>query len=223
MLKIIPGLLNHQMLAAVTSTAMQSEFVDGKLSAGIMAKPVKNNEEARIDRERLKALNRIVIGAYMHNETFLQHALPYRMAEPYYARYQSGMFYGTHVDDPVMGTENRYRSDISTTLFLSEPGDYKGGELCLETPLGQKAIKLQAGDAVIYPSSYLHRVEEVESGERLVAVSWIQSLVRQPDQRQILSDLASTRAKLSDNASNSAAAATISNCHANLLRMWSDV
>lgn len=223
MLRIIPQLLTGDKLKAVSSSISESQFIDGKLSAGAIAKRVKNNQEASIERERLNALNRIVIGAYMHNDTFSEFALPHRMAEPYYARYATGMYYGNHVDDPVMGGEHRYRSDISTTLFLNSPEDYEGGELILVTPFGEQKVKLLPGDAVVYPSSYLHRVEEVTSGQRIVAVSWIQSIVRNPEQRQILFDLATTRDALITDNTNMASSQTINNCYANLLRMWSDV
>ncbi len=223
MLKIFPQLLSGEKLHAVSVSVGESQFIDGKLSAGTIAKRVKNNQEASIERERLNALNGIVIGAYMHNETFLQFALPHRFAEPYYARYTGGMYYGNHVDDPIMGSEHRYRSDISTTLFLNSPDNYGGGELKLDTPFGEQSIKLQAGDAVVYPSSYLHRVEKVTSGQRIVAVSWIQSMIRSAEQRQVLFDLSTTRDKLIADNSQAAHGHTINNSYANLLRMWSDI
>ncbi len=223
MFKIIPKLLDGKRLHALISTLKTANFADGKLSAGDIAKQVKNNQEAEIERDRLNALNGIVIGAYLHNPDFQQFALPYRMAEPFYARYQAGMYYGEHVDDPVMGTNIRYRSDISTTLFLSDPDEYEGGELSLQTPSGPHTFKLNSGEALVYPSSYLHQVREVIAGERLVAIGWTQSLVRSAEQRQLLSTLSEVRDELHQTGNPTDTAAKVNNCYSNLIRMWSEV
>ena len=134
------------------------------------------------------------------------------------------MHYGNHVDDPVMGPPNqRYRSDISITIFLNEPDAYDGGELVISTAFGENKVKLGAGDAVLYPSSSTHRVAEVTQGERLVAVTWLQSTVRDPARREILFNLAQAREKLIETSPGSSELELLSNSYCNLVRMWSDI
>ena len=149
--------------------------------------------------------------------------MPRKTATPYYARYMPGMTYGNHVDDPIMGQGELYRSDVSVTIFLNGPQDYAGGELCIQTPFGEQQVKLPAGDAVIYPSSSIHRVAEVTRGERLVAVSWIQSLVREPDRRALLHELNQAREVLLKERPDAPDTAQVNQSYINLVRMWSDV
>jgi PKHD-type hydroxylase len=134
------------------------------------------------------------------------------------------MTYGEHVDDPIMGsTGPRFRSDVSMTIFLNPPETYDGGELAIRTPFGEQRVKLPAGDAVVYPSSSLHRVTEVSRGERLVALTWIQSYVRDPAQRELLYELNLAREHLLKSAPDDAATAYLDRSYANLVRMWSDL
>jgi PKHD-type hydroxylase len=149
--------------------------------------------------------------------------MPLKTAAPYYARYTTGMSYGAHVDDPVMGQGELYRSDLSVTLFLADPDSYDGGELCIQTAFGEQQVKLPAGDAVLYPSSSIHRVAEVTRGERLVAVSWIQSLVRAPEQRNLLHELNQAREALLQNRPDAAETAQVNQSYINLVRMWSEI
>jgi PKHD-type hydroxylase len=149
--------------------------------------------------------------------------MPRRTATPYYARYMPGMSYGNHVDDPVMGQGELYRSDVSVTIFLNDPRDYTGGELCIQTPFGEQQVKLPAGEAVVYPSSSIHRVAEVTRGERLVAVSWIQSLVREPERRTLLHELNQARETLLRQQPDAPETAQVNQSYVNLVRMWSDV
>jgi PKHD-type hydroxylase len=151
-------------------------------------------------------------------------ALPLRVAAPYYARYASGMQYGDHVDDPIMGSDGAlYRSDLSITVFLNEPSAYDGGELVVNTPFGEQLVKLPAGDAVMYPSSSLHRVAEVTRGERLVAVTWLQSLVRDPTRRELLHELNTVRERLLSREPESEDAKLVNKTYVNLVRMWGDL
>jgi len=172
----------------------------------------------------MELLIRILVSSLAHNETFNSAVLPYRMADPIFARYQPGMTYGDHVDDPIMGKSGpRFRTDVSMTLFLREPESYEGGELVIRTSFGTREVKLAAGDAVIYPSSSLHRVAEVTGGERLVALAWMQSHVRDPARRELLYELNQAREQLLRDAPKERTTGLVDKSFANLVRMWSDV
>lgn len=224
MLLEIAGVLNLAQLEKVNEVLAEAEFVDGKLTAGMAARRVKRNEEMKQEPQRMELLIRILVSSLAHNETFNSAVLPYRMADPIFARYQPGMTYGDHVDDPIMGKSGpRLRTDVSMTLFLRDPASYDGGELVIRTSFGTREVKLAAGDAVIYPSSSLHHVAEVTRGERLVALAWIQSHVRDPVRRELLYELNQAREQLLRDAPEERATGLVDKSFANLVRMWSDV
>ncbi len=224
MLVEIKGLLQPAQLNKIDEILARSTFVDGRLTAGKAARRVKNNEELKGEPQQMELLIRILTSALGHNATFRSAVLPYRMADPIFARYQPGMTYGDHVDDPLMGLSGqRFRSDVSMTVFLREPESYEGGELVVRTTFGERRVKLSAGSAVIYPSSSLHHVAEVTRGERLVALAWIQSYVRDPAQRELLYELDLAREHLLEQAPGEPTTGLVDKSYANLLRMWSDV
>ena len=133
------------------------------------ARRVKNNEELDKGAQQMGILNNLVMSSLVQHPVYRAGALPLRVAAPYYARYTPGMSYGDHLDDPIMGADGAlYRSDIAITIFLNDPDRYDGGELVIRTAFGENKVKLAAGDAVMYPSSSLHHVNEVTRGERLV-------------------------------------------------------
>lgn len=224
MLITIPAVLNAEELGVVSDLIAQAHFVDGKLSAGQEATRVKHNEELSAQDSLITPLNNLVMGKLVQHPIYLAAALPQKIAAPYYARYTKGMRYGNHVDDPVMGLPGqRYRSDCSITVFLNSPDEYDGGELVIQTSFGEQKIKLNAGDAVLYPSSSTHRVAEVTNGERIVAVTWLQSMVRAPEQRELLYKLHQARELLMQSARDTEETELVSNAYVNLVRMWSDV
>lgn len=224
MLLTIPNLLNEAQLAKLHEIIQGGEFVDGKLSAGFAAARVKRNEELGQEPERVKRLIRILMASLGHNETFRFGVLPHRVADPIFARYRPGMAYGDHVDDPIMGSNGpRFRSDVSMTVFLNSPEDYAGGELVIRTSFGDNRIKLPAGDAVVYPSSSLHHVAEVVRGERLVALTWIQSYVRDPARRELLYEMNLAREHLLKTAPDAEHTAQVDRSYSNLVRMWGEV
>ena len=223
MLTHIEGVLDSRQLRQATALIAGGRFADGRGSAGMAARRVKLNEELALDPRRMDELNNLVMGSLVRHPVFRSAAMPRKTATPYYARYTPGMTYGEHVDDPIMGQGELYRSDVSVTVFLNGPQDYDGGELCIQTPFGEQQVKLPAGDAVIYPSSSIHRVAEVTRGERLVAVSWIQSLVREPDRRALLHELNQAREVLLEEKPDAPATAQVNQSYINLVRMWSDV
>jgi len=226
MVVTIPDLLNSTQLEALCSVLRQGNFIDGKLSAGDDARHLKTNLELDPDPERYSALNNVVMSALVQHPQYLQTALPARIAAPIYARYLAGMEYGGHIDDPIMGAPDaRYRSDISITVFLNAPDEYDGGELCIETAQGSEAYKLPAGSALLYPSTCYHAVTPVSNGERLVAVTWVQSHIRRADQREILIQLNQAKTLLAEEVSGDSQSESyqkINLCYANLFRMWAD-
>ncbi|MCG8425884.1 MAG: Fe2+-dependent dioxygenase [Chromatiales bacterium] len=224
MLLEIPGVLNAAQLEKIDAILNQAAFVDGKLTAGMAASRVKNNEELQKVPQIQELLVRIVMSSLSYNETFKSAVFPNKMADLIFARYQPGMTYGDHVDDPIMGsTGPKFRTDISMTLFLREPESYEGGELVIRTSFGEKRVKLKAGDAVIYPSSSLHHVAEVTKGERVVALAWIQSHIRDPAQRELLFELNKARDHLLEAYPDDESSALVDKSFANLVRMWADV
>jgi len=223
MLTHIEGVLDTRQLQQAATLIAGGRFADGRASAGLAARRVKRNEELALDPRRMDALNRLVMGNLVQHPVFRSAAMPLRTATPYYARYSPGMTYGDHVDDPIMGQGELYRSDLSVTVFLNDPQSYAGGELCIQTSFGEQKIKLPAGDAVIYPSSSVHHVAEVSRGERLVAVSWIQSLVREPERRALLHELNLARESLLQEKPDAPETTRVNHAYINLVRMWSDV
>jgi PKHD-type hydroxylase len=222
MVVTIPDLLTPAQLEALCSVLRQGEFVDGKLSAGNDARHGKNNLELNADSERYSALNNIVMTALVQHPDYLQTALPAKVSAPIYARYLAGMEYGGHIDDPIMGAPGaRYRSDLSISIFLNPPDEYDGGELCIDTVEDSQAYKLAAGSALLYPSTCYHAVTPVSSGERLVAVTWVQSHIRRADQREILLQLDQARAELAGD-SNAESYHKLNLCYTNLFRMWAE-
>ena len=223
MLTRLTAVLDSRQIETAKQLMLHGRFVDGILSAGMAAQRVKRNEELSLKEQQLTELNNLVMGSLVKHPVYSSAALPKKVAAPYYARYTAGMSYGEHVDDPVMGQGEIYRSDLSVTLFLSDPADYEGGELLIQTDFGEQSVKLPAGDAVLYPSSSIHRVSEVTSGERLVAVSWIQSLVRDPDKRALLHELNQARESLLQEQPDTPETAKVNHSYINLVRMWSDI
>ncbi len=223
MLIRIPAVLNVEQLRVVHGLMARAAFVDGRLSAGVIARRVKHNEEVSTEASELEQLNNIVMGSLVHHPLYKAAALPHRVATPFYARYAENMEYGPHIDDPVMGEGTRYRSDIAVTVFLSDPESYAGGELVIATSFGEQYIKYLAGDAVIYPASSRHHVAKVTKGVRLVAVSWVQSLVRDAAKRELLYELHQAREKLLQQLPDAEETRHVDTAYVNLVRMWAEV
>lgn len=223
MLLKIRGVLNEAQLNKIHEVVDRTGFQDGRLTAGSAARQVKENEELAPDAQAQQLLNRILMSSFGENMTFRNAALPNRLADFIFARYHQGMHYGDHIDEPIMGAGAKFRTDISMTTFLNPPDSYEGGELVIRTTFGETRVKLDAGDAVLYPSASLHHVAEVRSGERLVALTWIQSQVRDPARREILFDLVQSRDSLLKEQPGSELHQRVDRSYANLLRMWAEV
>ncbi len=224
MLVAIENLLNPSQLEKIEEIIQSATFQEGKLTAGMAAQKVKNNQEMKPVADKMQLLIRLITAALGHNQRFHHATLAYRMADPIVARYEKGMNYGNHVDDPIMGQSGpRFRTDVSMTLFLRPPESYEGGELTIQTTFGEKKVKLAAGSAIVYPSSSVHRVEPVTKGERLVVLAWIQSYVRDPAKRELLFELHQAREHLLQNEADAEHTAQVDKSYVNLLRMWSDL
>jgi len=220
MLICIPQLLDPQAVTQLQDLAKSGRFADGRATAGELVSDVKNNEQLEPSKEQAAQLNAILSRAIQRNETFRFFAYPRRMTPPRISRYVPGMEYGTHLDNPIMvrPNENPLRTDLSMTLFLSDPESYQGGELRLETPFGPQNVKLPAGDAVVYSTTFRHRVVQVTEGTRLAVVGWIESMVSDERKRQILFDLWQVRQSLKE--SPDRAMTHLETSFVNLSKMW---
>lgn len=179
-------LLDSAELSEVLAEVGQRVFSDGKSTASGLAREVKNNLQLTGKDPRITALQETILSSFRRNSQFRSFAIPRRVAAPMFSRYDPGMAYGAHIDTALMGD---LRTDLSVTLFLSRPDTYDGGELVLDLPLGNQEIKLDAGEAILYPSNAVHHVAPVTRGSRLAAVTWVQSSVRDEHLRGILFDL----------------------------------
>ncbi len=215
---VISDVLDERELAALQEAAKTLDYEDGRSTAGRYARDVKSNLQAT-KSPQLDAVFDRVRKTLNANEIVKSVARPRRYARMLLSRYRGGMTYGTHVDDPVM---NGNRTDLSFTLSLSDADDYTGGELVMEDTLEDRAIKLKAGDMVLYPTSALHRVEPVTDGERVAVVGWITSWVRDPARREILHDLDVAARVLHDSEGKTPAFDRVFKAKANLSRMWYD-
>lgn len=219
----LPQVLTAEEVSALRDALADAAFEDGKITAGAAISAAKENEQVAREKEDLAALDSLVGAALSRHVLFTSLVQPKRLLSPLYSRYRAGMHYGMHVDNPIMGGTNPLRSDVSITIFLSDPASYDGGELTIESPGGARQVKLAAGDAVVYATTALHRVEPVTRGERLVVVTWAQSYVRDGELRQILHDLNAVTQSLLESESKSAEAQLLAKCQANLLRKFAEV
>lgn len=209
----------EKVVAAMRGARMRS----GKATAGILARDAKENEEidpASLDKP---ALDAVVSAALARNRTFESAARPAKMIPFLYSRYAPGNRYGSHLDNAVMKAQGeQVRVDLSLTIFLSDPKTYEGGELSIDTEYGTKAFKLPPGDAALYPTLYYHEVKPVTKGERLACITWIQSLVRDVQRRQMLYDMAVLAEWMHAQAPGSPQFRQFNKIQWNLYRMWAD-
>lgn len=192
MLITIENVLSKDDVQALRAKLDQADWQDGARTAGSLARNVKQNQQLADGSDLAVALGQHILRQLGQQPLFISAALPNKIYPPKFNRYADGGTYGVHVDSAVMqipGTGQSMRSDLSATLFLSEPDEYDGGELEIEDTFGAQAVKLEAGDLVLYPSSSLHRVAPVTRGARVASFFWIESLVRDDGERTMLFDL----------------------------------
>lgn len=221
MILCIGDLLNAAELQQITDAFDELPFTDGRQTAGWHARLVKNNEQATSADDTSRRIDQLIWQAMQRHALFQSAALPKAIQPCLLARYRESMNYGRHVDDALMA-QNTFRADIAVTVFLNATDAYDGGELVLDTTGGEQVYKLEAGQAIIYPANTLHQVTAVTRGERRVAVTWVQSLVRHAEQRNTLFDLDMTRRQLFEQYGKIPQFDTLSRVYANLLRQWAE-
>lgn len=226
MLLKIPQVLDAAGLARARELLVAASWVDGRTTAGTQAAQVKNNQQVQPGGEAHRALQVLVLQSLEQHPAFFSATLPKRVLPPRFNRYAGAAnTYGDHVDQAVRylpGGSQRVRTDISCTLFLSEPADYDGGELVVQDTFGEQRVKLAAGDLVVYPGTSVHRVEPVTRGARLASFFWIESMVRSDEQRRLLYEMDLSLMKLRGELGETAELVRLTGTYHNLLRMWAD-
>jgi PKHD-type hydroxylase len=225
MLVRIPAVLSATELQEFRRELETVAWADGRGSAGYLSQEVKRNQQLPDNHPLALRLGERVLRALSANALFTAAALPLKILPPLFNRYDSEQTYGRHVDGairPVTGTPHRIRTDLSATLFLSEPDSYDGGELEVEDTYGPRQIKLAAGDLVLYPGTSVHRVAPVTRGTRFASFFWIQSMVREDHKRALLLELDRSVQKVASGADAHATATDLAGVYHNLLRLWAD-
>jgi PKHD-type hydroxylase len=225
MLLQLPDVLSADQVAACRAELDQAEWTDGRITAGHQAQHVKRNAQLPQRHPTALRLGEMIVTTLERSSAFVSAALPLKVFPPMFNRYGEGQGFGTHIDTAIRqvpGTPHRVRTDLSATLFLSEPDDYRGGELVVEDTFGAHAVKLRAGSMVLYPASSLHHVEMVTNGLRVAAVFWIQSMVRDDGQRALLYDLDTAIQQLTPDGPPDPALVRLTGVYHNLLRQWAD-
>lgn len=222
----VPAVLSADELRQAQTLLNQAPWADGRASAGAQAARVKNNEQLPHDCEVARTLRQTVLQALDRQPAFFSATLPKRVFTPRFNRYGgSSNAYGQHVDNAVRfapDSGQRVRTDISCTLFLSDPQDYDGGELVIQEGYGQQQIKLPAGDLIVYPGTSVHEVLPVTRGQRLACFFWIESMVRSDAQRRVLFDLDNAIIALRSQHGENPQLVSLTGTYHNLLRMWAD-
>jgi PKHD-type hydroxylase len=213
---VVGNVLSADEIGLVRETLAGATFEDGRETAGFAARLVKNNRQATNDRT-IETVRKLVEERILGHEVFAMAVRPKALTSVMFSAYEPGMHYGSHVDDALM---QGMRTDVSFTLFLSDPDSYDGGELVIESASGEDAVKLAAGSLLAYPSTTLHHVAPVTRGTRLAAVGWARSYVRDAARREILFDLDTARRQLFAREGKSAEYDLVSKSLANLMRMW---
>ncbi|KVL97380.1 Fe2+-dependent dioxygenase [Burkholderia stagnalis] len=226
MLVHIPNVLTHEQVRTLRARldGAGDAWVDGRATAGYSGAPVKRNQQIAEHSPLARELGDVILAALERHPLFISAALPNQVYPPLFNRYEGGMTFGSHVDGAVRVLPNgvKLRTDVSCTLFLSEPDAYDGGELVIEDAYGVQQVKLPAGDMVVYPATSLHQVTPVTRGVRVASFFWVQSLVRSDAQRALLFDMDTAIQRLNASDADAQARRSLVGCYHNLLRLWSE-
>ena len=230
MLLQIPHVFTAEQVLTSRKLLSQADWTDGKITAGHQSAKAKHNLQLPEGHPIAQQLSAMILDALQQNPLFISAALPLKIFPPLFNCYQSGGHFGLHVDNAIRDVRSldgqrvieRVRTDISATLFLSEPDEYEGGELLIEDTYGAKSVKLPAGHMILYPSTSLHKVNPVTQGARVASFFWIQSLVRDDAQRTVLFDLDQSIQQLNMVATEHPSLIQLTGIYHNLLRMWSN-
>ncbi len=225
MLLQIPDLLSADEVRQARQLLEGAPWADGRDSAGPQAATVKNNQQLPHDAPAARAIRSLVLAGVERNPLFLTAALPKKIFTPRINRYGGDTpFYGAHVDNAIRFTADgeRVRTDVSCTVFLSDPDEYDGGELQVQDTYGSRGVKLPAGHAVLYPGTSIHQVTPVTRGSRLACFFWIESMVRSDEQRRLLFELDMSLMRLREGHGETDEAVSLTGTYHNLLRLWAD-
>jgi len=221
----IPDVLSPDQLAEARRQLASAEWVDGRITAGHQGARVKQNEQVPAEHPAAMQLGRVILQALAANPLFMSAALPLHVMPPFFNRYGNGQTFGTHIDGSIRTLPNgqRIRTDLSCTLFLTEPGDYDGGELVIEDTYGTKSVKLPMGHLVLYPSRSLHQVTPVTRGTRVSSFFWLQSMVREDTRRALLFDMDVAIQRLAAEQPLHPSVVSLTGTYHNLLREWAQM
>ena len=224
MLLHIPDVLSPEQITQMRAALDAADWTDGRETVGSQGARVKRNQQLPDASPLRQQLGQLVLAALAASPLYHAAALPLRTLPPRFNRYEGGGQYGFHVDGAVMAlsTDAQLRSDVSCTLFLSEPDEYDGGELIVSDTYGEHEVKLPAGDLIVYPSSSLHRVTPVTRGARVASFFWVQSLIRDDSRRRLLFELDSSIQRLTQSGADAAAVLQLTGVYHNLLRQWAE-
>jgi PKHD-type hydroxylase len=225
MLLQIPDILTVDEVKEFRTILDKASWVDGKITAGHQSVKVKNNSQLAENSKEAKILGEKILIALEKNPTFISAALPLKVFPPLFNSYSKDQEFGTHIDNAirqVLGTPFKIRTDISATLFLSNPSEYEGGELVIEDTYGLHKVKLPSGHMILYPSTSLHYVQPIISGRRVASFFWLESMVRDDGQRTLLFDLDNSIRALLQDIPNHPASVQLTGVYHNLLRRWAN-
>ena len=220
----IPALLTPEEVRECRQAMEAADWQDGRTTAGHLAARVKSNLQLPVDSPLAQKMGTLILDKLSRNPLYLSAALPLRVLPPRFNRYEGGGTYGNHIDNALFvipGTAIKVRTDVSTTVFFSDPDEYEGGELVVEDTFGHQSVKLAAGDAILYPGTSLHRVNPVTQGTRYASFFWTQSLVQSDEQHRLLFDLDQSIQQLTADCPDHPRLSALSGTYHNLLRMWS--
>ena len=225
MLLHIPNVLDRDQIAGMRRKLEAADWTDGRETVGALGAQVKRNLQLPDASPLKRELGETLLVALAKNPRFFSAALPLKYLPPRFNRYTGGGSYGFHVDGAVMnlGNGEQLRSDVSCTLFLNDPDEYDGGELVISDTYGEHAVKLPAGDAIVYPSSSLHQVTPVTRGARLASFFWVQSMIRDDGRRRMLFEMDSAIETLRSSSADASAVLQLTGIYHNLLRQWAEV
>ena len=226
MLLHVPEVLTVEQVRHARTVLDTAQWIDGRVTAGPQSAQVKQNSQLPEDHAAARELGDVVLAALQRHALFVSAALPLKVFPPLFSRYEGGQSFGSHVDNAIRqvgGTPHRVRTDLSATLFLSEPDEYEGGELLVEDTYGVHSVKLPAGHLILYPSTSLHHVRPVVRGARIASFFWIQSMVRDDGARTLLFDLDRAIQQLGAGAQAESVPVQLTGIYHNLLRRWAEM
>lgn len=221
----IPNVLTPEQVARCRAVMEKAGWVDGRVTAGHQSAQVKHNLQLPENSPQAHELGDMVLNALARNNLFVSAVLPKQVFPPLFNRYDAGMTFGSHVDNAIRGQTSsslQIRTDVSSTLFISDPEDYDGGELIVDDTYGSHSVKLPAGDMIVYPGTSLHNVTPITRGSRIASFFWTQSLVRDDAKRALLFDLDMSIIELTRDHPQHPSILRLTSLYHNLLRQWAE-